>query len=212
MKGPAASINNAGWAFRGDLRQAVFLERDEAHNDSKGGAREVCPPRRAAVAAVRVGSAGSAGRRHRGRQPGSAGGVGTRGAGLWHGTVCGPWPSAGGPGQGEKGEGGGEGEGKRGREKGKGKGKGEGKRGRGRNALHRGTQAAMTCGSHASTSAPLRIGQRKLGRHSQIPENYFFIFSFISFLLEEKINLSRLCSSAIFSRKAPGCTQAPLGR
>lgn len=69
----------------------------------------------------------------------------------------------------------------------------------------------MTCVSHAGASAALLIGQRKLGRHSQIPENYFFIFSFISFLLEEKINVSRLCSSAIFSRKASGYTEAPLG-
>lgn len=46
--------------------------------------------------------------------------------------------------------------------------------------------AAVTRVSHASASAPPQIGQRKLGRRSRIPENYFFIFSFISFLLGEK--------------------------
>lgn len=68
----------------------------------------------------------------------------------------------------------------------KGRGKREGDRGR----EGEGTHAAVTRGSHASTYAPLPIGQRKPGRQSQIPENYFFIFSFISFLLEEKINVS----------------------
>lgn len=68
----------------------------------------------------------------------------------------------------------------------KGRGKREGDRGR----EGEGTHTAVTRGSHASTYAPLPIGQRKPGRQSQIPENYFFIFSFISFLLEEKINVS----------------------